>query len=96
MRLQKEETMLHELRPSPGLLVLWAFSKCLFPAIGLSLAAGFVGFLWYGIAHETFKNEHETARVLGSVLNGVTVGGMFGLVMLVLFLVYSVFLFHTY
>jgi len=91
MQLQEGEIVIHELRPEPGVLGIWFFTKCL-PA---AFVGAFLCFWCFGFFGGMFSSAHP-AQGGGPFAAGWITALILAPVILVLALVYCRFLRETY
>lgn len=87
MKLQRDEEIIHEMRPARAILVIWFFTKCVIPAL-------FCAFLTFGPL-SIFGDISAAGRRAGTVRALIAAGAVCSVVW-ALVLVYCVYLRRTY
>ena len=91
MKLRENEELLHELSPSPKVLIIWLFTKVIWWSMGL----GFVSFWITGMTYSLLELGTKTESDAQLGLMGILSAGVF-LVSLALSFFYAVILRSTY
>ena len=91
MKLQEGKNIIHELRPEPGVLGIWFFSKCLFAAF----VGGFLAFWCFGFFGGMFAAATKSNSPWPIATGGV-VAIIIAPILLILGLIYCIYLRRTY